>query len=63
MAEAGALPEEITLKRALDAARTAWAEASDPAEKQRRMAAIADLELRYAIAREARMKFLGNPGD
>lgn len=63
MAEAGALPEEITLKRALDAARAAWAEATDPAEKKRRMAAIADLELRYSIAREARMKFLGRPGD
>lgn len=59
MAEAGALPEEITLKRALDAARTAWAAESDPEEKKRRMAAIADLELRYSIAREARMKFLG----
>ena len=63
MAEAGALPQEITLKRALDAAREAWAEASDPAEKKARMAEIADLELKYAIAREARMKFLGRPGD
>lgn len=59
MAEAGALPEEITLKRALDAARKAYTETHDPAEKKRRMAAIADLELRYSIAREARMKFLG----
>lgn len=58
MAEAGALPEEITLKRALEAARAAWAAAADPAEKKRRMAEIADLELRYQIAREARIKFL-----
>ena len=62
MAEAGALPEEIKLKRALDAARKAWRAASDPAEKKRRMAEIADLELKYQIAREARMKFLGGPG-
>lgn len=62
MAEAGALPEEITLKRALDAARKAYTEERDPAEKTRKMAAIADLELRYSIAREARMKFLGPKG-
>lgn len=59
MAEAGALPEEITLKRALDAARAAWAAETDPDEKKRKMTAIADLELRHAIAREARLKFLG----
>lgn len=62
MAEAGALPEEIRLKRALDAARKAWSEATDPDEKKRRMAEIADLELKHAIAREARLKFLGRPG-
>lgn len=59
MAEAGALPEEIELKRALDAARKAYTEETDPAEKKHKMAAIADLELRYSIAREARLKFLG----
>lgn len=63
MAEAGALPEEIKLKAKLDAARRAWGEATDPEEKKRRMAEIADLELRYAIAREARLKFLGRCGD
>lgn len=59
MAEAGALPEEITLKRALDAARKAWADEADPTRKKEKMAAIADLELRYDIAREARRKFFG----
>lgn len=59
MAEAGALPEEIKLKRALDEARAAWAAETDPVEKKRKMAAIADLELRYSIACEARKKFLG----
>ncbi|MCB1338955.1 MAG: DUF1992 domain-containing protein [Maritimibacter sp.] len=58
MAEAGALPQEITLKRALDAARAAWAAAEGAAEKKARMAEIADLELKYQIAREARIRFL-----
>jgi len=58
MAEAGALPEELKLKAALEQARRAWAEETDPAEKKKKMAAIADLELRYSIAREARRKFL-----
>ena len=59
MAEAGAIPEEIRLKRLLDAARSAWAEATDPVEKKARMKEIAELEMKHAIAREARMKFLG----
>lgn len=63
MAEAGALPEEIKLKRALDEARAAWASETDPSKKKRKMAAIADLEMRYSIAREARLKFLGRSGD
>lgn len=58
MAEAGAIPEEIRLKRALDGARADWQVATDAAEKKRLMAAIADLELRYQIAREARISFL-----
>jgi hypothetical protein len=62
MAEAGALPEEIKLKAQLDEARKAWQAATDPDEKKRLMAKIADLELKYSIAREARMKFFGRPG-
>ncbi len=58
MAEAGALPEELRLKAALEDARRAWSAATDPDEKKRRMAAIAELELKYQIAREARVKFL-----
>ncbi|GGD39684.1 DUF1992 domain-containing protein [Sinisalibacter lacisalsi] len=59
MAEAGAMPEELKLKARLDEARKAWAAATDPADKKRLMTAIADLELKYAIAREARLRFLG----
>jgi len=59
MAEAGALPEELKLKSALEAARRACAAAPDPTTKMQSMAEIADLELKYSIAREARQRFLG----
>ncbi|MGP6087923.1 J-domain-containing protein [Antarctobacter jejuensis] len=58
MAEAGALPEEIRLKAQLDQARADWQAASDPAEKKRLMARLADLQMRYEIARDARRKFM-----
>lgn len=57
MAEAGALPEEIVLKRRLDAARTALAQAPK-AQRMAAMARVAELELKHAIAQEARRKFL-----
>lgn len=58
MAEAGALPEEIELKKQMDAARAAWQSTTDPVEKARLMTEIARLNTRYEIAREARKKFL-----
>ncbi|MBT55288.1 MAG: DUF1992 domain-containing protein [Mameliella sp.] len=58
MAEAGALPEEIALKAQLDTARAAWQAATDPDDKKRQMARIADIQLRYEIARDARRKFM-----
>lgn len=58
MAEAGALPEEFGLKKQLAAARREWQAASDDAEKKALMAKIADLEMRYNIARDARRKFM-----
>lgn len=58
MAEAGALPREIVLKAELDAALAAWRAATDPGEKKRLMARIADVQVRYEIARDARRKFL-----
>lgn len=58
MAEAGALPEEFGLKDQLAAARKAWQEATGAAEKKALMAKIADLEMRYNIARDARRKFM-----
>ncbi|BBU55261.1 MULTISPECIES: DUF1992 domain-containing protein [Mameliella] len=58
MAEAGALPEEVGLKAQMDAARADWQAATDPDEKKRLMARIADLQMRYEIARDARRKFM-----
>ncbi|WGW03711.1 DnaJ family domain-containing protein [Tropicibacter oceani] len=58
MAEAGALPAEVKLKAALDQARADWQAASAPEDKKRLMKAIADMQLRYEIAREARQKFM-----
>ena len=63
MAQAGVVPEEIALKGQLAQARADWAAAQakgavDAREKKRLMARIAELNLRYEIAREARQKFL-----
>lgn len=58
MAEAGVLPDEFTLKKALDAARAKYSGSSDPGVQKTLMRGIADLELRYQIAREARQKFM-----
>lgn len=56
MAEAGALPEEVLLKRQVAAAREAVQQATPDARKAA-MARLADLEMRLAIAQEARRKF------
>jgi hypothetical protein len=58
MAEAGALPEEIPLGRAADAVRAELAKTTDPAARKALMAKLADIELRKAIAQDARRKFL-----
>lgn len=58
MAEAGALPEEFKLRKLLDAARLAWRAANTEEEKHMAMALIADLDLRYNVAVEARRKFM-----
>lgn len=58
MAEAGALPAEFKLKAELAEARKAWQAAETEADKKALMAKIADLDLRYSIATEARRNFL-----
>lgn len=58
MAEAGVVPEEFKLKKALDAARRHYHALTDADERRAQSAKIADLELRYNIAREARRRFM-----
>ena len=59
MAEAGALPEEITLRKTIVEAKRAYAEAASEDAQREAMKRLADLELKLAIATEARKKFLG----
>ncbi len=58
MVEAGAVPEEFTLKKQLDALREAYRAATTDAERRTVMTAMSDLDLRYNIAVEARRKFM-----
>lgn len=58
MAEAGALPEEITLKKAIEAQKAHLATLADPEARKSAMKRLADLEQRHAMAVEARRKFL-----
>lgn len=58
MAEAGVIPEEFKLKKELDAARKLYAGAKSEEERKALMSRIADLEMRYNIAADARRKFM-----
>ncbi|MFL4470564.1 DnaJ family domain-containing protein [Tateyamaria armeniaca] len=58
MAQAGVVPEEFTLKQKLDAAQAHFMTLVSEADKRAQSAVIADLELRYNIARESRRAFM-----
>jgi hypothetical protein len=58
MAQAGVLPEEITLKKRAAAQRAYLATLTDENERKAAMAELARLEMLQAIAEEARRKFL-----
>lgn len=58
MAEAGVLPEEITLKKQAAAQRARLAGLTDEAARKAAQAELARLEMRQAIAEESRRKFL-----
>lgn len=58
MAQAGVLPEEITLKKQAVAQRAHLATLTDPAERKAAMAELARIEMLQAIAEESRRKFL-----
>ncbi len=57
MAEAGVLPREIQLKKAVDEQRAKLKAATDPDQQKEIMRKLADLEMRLAIEQEARRKF------
>lgn len=58
MAQAGVLPEEITLKKQAAAQRAHLATLTDEGERKAAMAELARLEMLQAIAEESRRKFL-----
>jgi hypothetical protein len=58
MAEAGVLPEEITLKKAAAQQRAHLATLTDEDARKAAMAELARIEMRQAIAEEARRRFL-----
>ncbi len=58
MAQAGVLPEEFEIRKKLDAARKDYATLTDPDTRKAAMARIADLEMRYNMARDARRAFM-----
>ncbi|MEQ9239597.1 DUF1992 domain-containing protein [Roseovarius indicus] len=58
MAEAGVLPEEITLKKQIAAHKAQMATITDPEVRKAAMAELAQLMMRQSIAEDARRKFL-----
>lgn len=58
MAEAGVLPEEITLKKQVAAQREVLKGLTDEGQRKAAMAELARLEMLQAIAEESRRKFL-----
>ena len=58
MAEAGVVPEEITLKKRIAAHKARMNDITDPEARKVAMAELAQLTMRQSIAEEARRKFL-----
>ena len=57
MAEAGAVPEEVRLRREVTTQRQKLQNAGSSQQKREEMRKLADLELRLAIQEEARRKY------
>ncbi|WP_299649794.1 DUF1992 domain-containing protein [uncultured Tateyamaria sp.] len=58
MAQAGVVPEEIEIKKAMEALRKCLADIHADDSRKDALAELARLEMRYNIAREARQKFM-----
>ncbi|MBT9382240.1 DUF1992 domain-containing protein [Pseudooceanicola sp. CBS1P-1] len=57
MAEAGALPKEVQLRKAVEAQAAVLRATSDPAARKQEMRRLAELQLRLDIEQEARRRF------
>lgn len=57
MAQAGFVPREFQLKKAMDAQLLVLQQTTDPLRRKQEMKKLADLQMRHAIEREARQKF------
>lgn len=57
MAENGVLPEEFRIKKQVAEAKTQLAASNGAEDRKAAMARLADLEMRLAIAQEARKRF------
>lgn len=57
MADAGVLPNEIVLKKQVEAQQQVLKETSDPVARKEEMRKLADLQMRLSIEQEARRKF------
>ena len=57
MAENGVLPEEFRIKEQVAQAKAELAELTEPEARKAAMKRLADLEMRLAIAQEARRRF------
>ena len=60
MAEAGAVPREVDLRRQVQAQIEVLQAMTDPEARKREMARLADLQLRLEIEAEARRRFQGS---
>ncbi|MEY4982257.1 MAG: hypothetical protein RIR62_523 [Pseudomonadota bacterium] len=58
MAQAGVLPEEIVLKKRVAAKLEELAKLTGDADRRRAMAELAELQMKQAMAEEARRRFL-----
>ncbi|WP_377191427.1 DnaJ family domain-containing protein [Ruegeria meonggei] len=57
MAEAGVLPSEIVLKKAVEEQRKVFQETTDLTARKKEMCKLADLQMRLSIEQEARQNF------
>lgn len=61
MAEEGAVPEEIRLRKAVDAQLEQMKSITEADARKAAMARLADLQMQLAMAQEARRKFQAGP--